>query len=100
MEDDFIGIIDFVIMKVEMYINDFGIEIEEIEIFEEYCELVEEWCEKLVEVVVEIDEEFILKYLEGEEIIEVELKEGICCVIVNVEFYLVLCGLVFKNKGV
>lgn len=42
----------------------------------------------------------MMKYFEGEEIINEELMVVICKVIINVEFYFVLCGLVFKNKGV
>ncbi|ELT8940995.1 elongation factor G [Enterococcus faecium] len=99
-EDDFTGIIDLVTMKAEMYTNDLGTEIEETEIPEEYRELAEEWREKLVEAVAETDEELTLKYLEGEEITEAELKEGIRRATVNVEFYPVLCGSAFKNKGV
>ena len=83
-----------------MYTNDLGTEIEETEIPEEYRELAEEWREKLVEAVAETDEELTLKYLEGEEITEAELKEGIRRATVNVEFYPVLCGSAFKNKGV
>ncbi|TKL11797.1 elongation factor G [Enterococcus faecium] len=99
-ENDFTGIIDLVTMKAEMYTNDLGTEIEETEIPEEYRELAEEWREKLVEAVAETDEELTLKYLEGEEITEAELKEGIRRATVNVEFYPVLCGSAFKNKGV
>ena len=99
-EDDFTGIIDLVTMKAEMYTNDLGTEIEETEIPEEYRELAEEWREKLVEAVAETDEELTLKYLEGEEITEAELKEGIRRATVNVEFYPVLCGSAFKNKGI
>ncbi|EMJ0916009.1 elongation factor G [Enterococcus faecium] len=99
-EDDFTGIVDLVTMKAEMYTNDLGTEIEETEIPEEYRELAEEWREKLVEAVAETDEELTLKYLEGEEITEAELKEGIRRATVNVEFYPVLCGSAFKNKGV
>ena len=87
-------------MKAEIYTNDLGTEIQETEIPEEYVELAEEWREKLVEAVAETDEELTLKYLEGEEITEAELKEGIRRATVNVEFYPVLCGSAFKNKGV
>ncbi|MBO0431038.1 elongation factor G [Enterococcus sp. DIV0660C] len=99
-EDDFTGIIDLVTMKAEIYTNDLGTEIEEREIPEEYLELAEEWREKLVEAVAETDEELTLKYLEGEEITEAELKEGIRRATLNVDFYPVLCGSAFKNKGV
>ena len=99
-EDDFTGIIDLVTMKAEIYTNDLGTEIEEREIPEEYRELAEEWREKLVEAVAETDEDLTLKYLEGEEITEAELKEGIRRATLNVDFYPVLCGSAFKNKGV
>ena len=99
-EDSFTGIIDLVKMKAEIYTNDLGTEIEETEIPEEYRELAEEWREKLVEAVAETDEELTMKYLEGEEITEQELKEGIRRATTAVEFYPVLCGSAFKNKGV
>ncbi|MBO1305795.1 elongation factor G [Enterococcus sp. 669A] len=99
-EDDFTGIIDLVKMKAEIYANDLGTEIEETDIPEEYKELAQEWHEKLVEAVAETDEDLTMKYLEGEEITEAELKEGIRKATVNVEFYPVLCGSAFKNKGV
>ena len=99
-EDSFTGIIDLVKMKAEIYTNDLGTEIEETEIPEDYRELAEEWHEKLVEAVAETDEELTMKYLEGEEITEQELKEGIRRATTAVEFYPVLCGSAFKNKGV
>ena len=99
-EDSFTGIIDLVKMKAEIYTNDLGTEIEETDIPEEYRELAEEWHEKLVEAVAETDEELTMKYLEGEEITEQELKEGIRRATTAVEFYPVLCGSAFKNKGV
>ena len=99
-EDDFTGIIDLVKMKAEIYTNDLGTEIQETEIPEEYKELAEEWCEKLVEAVADTDEELMMKFLEGEEITEEELKAGIRQATLTVEFFPVLCGSAFKNKGV
>src|SRR5699024_7488292 len=52
------------------------------------------------EAVAETDEDFMMKYLEGEDISEDELKAAIRKATVNVEFYPVLCGSAFKNKGV
>ena len=99
-EDDFTGIIDLVKMKAEIYTNDLGTEIQETEIPEEYKELAEEWREKLVEAVADTDEELMMKFLEGEEITEEELKAGIRQATLTVEFFPVLCGSAFKNKGV
>ena len=99
-EDNFTGIIDLIKMKAEMYTNDLGTDIREEEIPEEYVELAEEWRTKLVEAVADTDEALMEKYLEGEEISEAELKKAIRTATVNVEFYPVLCGSAFKNKGV
>lgn len=99
-EDNFTGIIDLIKMKAEMYTNDLGTDIREEDIPEEYVELAEEWRTKLVEAVADTDEALMEKYLEGEEISEAELKKAIRTATVNVEFYPVLCGSAFKNKGV
>lgn len=99
-EDDFTGIIDLVKMKAEIYTNDLGTEIKETEIPEEYVELAEEWREKLIEAVADTDEELMMKFLEGEEITEEELKAGIRQATLTVDFFPVLCGSAFKNKGV
>jgi elongation factor G len=99
-EDDFTGIIDLVKMKAEIYTNDLGTEIQETEIPEEYKELAEEWREKLVEAVADTDEDLMMKFLEGEEITDEELKVGIRNATLSVDFYPVLCGSAFKNKGV
>ncbi|WP_289015680.1 elongation factor G [uncultured Granulicatella sp.] len=99
-EDDFSGIIDLIKMKAEIYTNDLGTDIQETDIPEDLKDLAEEWREKLVEAVAETDEELMERYLEGEEISEAELKAAIRKATCAVEFYPVLCGSAFKNKGV
>lgn len=99
-EDDFSGIIDLIKMKAEIYTNDLGTDIQETEIPEDLKDLAEEWREKLVEAVAETDEELMERYLEGDEISEAELKAAIRKATCAVEFYPVLCGSAFKNKGV
>jgi elongation factor G len=99
-EDEFEAIIDLVEMNAVFYGNDLGTDIEVREIPEEYMAQAEEWREKLVEAVAELDEELMEKYLSGEEITKEELKAGIRKGTVNVEFYPVICGSAFKNKGV
>ena len=99
-EDDFTGIIDLVKMKAEIYTNDLGTDIQETDIPEEYLEAATEWRKKLIEAVVETDEELMMKYLDGEEITEEELKAGIRQATINVEFFPVMAGSAFKNKGV
>ena len=99
-EDNFTGIIDLIKMKAEIYTNDLGTDIQETEIPEDLKDLAEEWREKLVEAVAETDEELMERYLEGDEISEAELKAAIRKATCAVEFYPVLCGSAFKNKGV
>lgn len=99
-EDTFKGIIDLVEMKAEIYDNDEGTEYHEEDIPAEYLEAAEEWHTKLVEAVAETDEALMEKYLEGEEITKEELKQGIRTATCNVEFFPMLCGSAFKNKGV
>ncbi|MEG2707935.1 MAG: elongation factor G, partial [Vagococcus sp.] len=99
-EDSFTGIIDLITMKAEIYTNDLGTDIREEEIPEEYMEQAIEWREKLVEAVAETDEDLMMKYLDGEEISIEELKAGIRRATINVEFFPVMAGSAFKNKGV
>ena len=99
-EDNFTGIIDLITMKAEIYTNDLGTDIQETDIPEEYMDQAVEWREKLVEAVAETDEDLMMKYLEGEEITIEELKAGIRQATINVEFFPVMAGSAFKNKGV
>ncbi|EIJ80022.1 elongation factor G [Bacillus methanolicus PB1] len=99
-EDQFEGIIDLVEMNATFYANDLGTDITVREIPEEYKAQAEKYREKLIEAVAELDEELMEKYLGGEEITNEELKAAIRKGTINVEFYPVLCGSAFKNKGV
>ncbi|MCF6139477.1 elongation factor G [Pseudalkalibacillus berkeleyi] len=99
-EDDFEGIIDLVEMKAYFYEDDLGTRTTARDIPDEYKELADEYHGKLVEAVAELNEDLMMKYLEGEELTTEELKAGIRQGTVDVEFYPVLCGSAFKNKGV
>lgn len=99
-EDDFEGIIDLVEMNAEIYTSDDGREYEEREIPEEYRELAEKWHTNLIESIADVNEDIMEKYLEGEEISKEELKTAIRTATTNVDFFPVLCGSAFKNKGV
>nr|BAA75268.1 fus [Halalkalibacterium halodurans] len=99
-EDNFEGIIDLVDMVAYFYEDDLGTRTEAKEIPDEYKEQAQEYHEKLVEAAAELDEELMMKYLEGEELTKDELKAAIRKGTCNVEFYPVLCGSAFKNKGV
>lgn len=99
-EDNFKGIIDLVKMKAEVYEDDLGTVIDESDIPDEYKEEAEKWRTDLIEAVADTDEELMMAYLDGEEISEEKLKAAIRKATLNLEFYPVLCGSAFKNKGV
>jgi elongation factor G len=99
-EDEFEAIIDLVEMRAIFYGNDLGTEITVGDIPEEYMAQAEEYREKLIEAVAELDEELMEKYLGGEELTIEEIKAAIRKGTTNVEFYPVICGSAFKNKGV
>lgn len=98
-EDQFEGIIDLVENVAYFYEDDLGTRSDAQEIPAEYKDKAEE-LHDLIEAVAELDEELMEKYLEGEEITIPELKGAIRKGTLNVEFYPVLVGSAFKNKGV
>ncbi|GEN46903.1 elongation factor G [Alkalibacillus haloalkaliphilus] len=99
-EDDFEGIIDLVEMKAYFYGDDLGNKITTEDIPDDYKDQAEEYRTRLVEAIAELDEDLMEKYLEGEEFTNDELKTAIRRATCDVEFYPVLVGSAFKNKGV
>ncbi|MGX7112432.1 elongation factor G [Gemella cuniculi] len=99
-EDLFEGVIDLVEMKAIYNEGSVGENLVEKEIPAEYQEQAEEYREKLIEAVAEFDEDFMEKYLGGEEITVEELKDAIRKATLSVEFFPVVCGSAFKYKGV
>ena len=99
-EDIFVGIIDLVEMKAEIYKDDLGKEFEKTDIPEELSDLAEEWRETLLEAVAELDEELMMKFLEGEEITMKEIKTVIRKATIAGEMIPVTCGSAYRNKGV
>ncbi|WP_102029406.1 elongation factor G [Salirhabdus sp. Marseille-P4669] len=99
-EDQFEGIIDLITMEAYFYEDDLGTRTESKPIPDEYKDKAEELRNQLVEAVAEVDEELMMKYLEGEEISVDELNAAIRKATLAVEFYPVFCGSAFKNKGV
>jgi len=99
-EDQFRGMIDLVTMKAYIYEDDMGEKIKEIPIPNDLVDEAEAARTELIEAIAELDEEIMVKYLEGEEITVDELKSAIRKATINVQFFPVLCGSAFKNKGV
>ena len=99
-ESEFRGIVDLVRMRAKIYQDDLGQNIEDTEIPAEYLEQAQEYRAKLVEAVAEIDETLLEKYMEGEEITETEIKQGLRKGTLDKTIIPMLCGAAFKNKGV
>ena len=99
-EDTFVGIIDLVEMKAEIYKDDLGKEYEMTDIPDDLMDLANEWREKLLESVAEADEELMMKFLEGEEITKAEIKKVIRTATIAGEMIPVTCGSAYRNKGV
>ncbi len=99
-ESTFTGIVDIIERKAEIYTNDLGTEIQESEVPEDLKELCEEYRAKLLEYLADYDEDMMMMVLEGEEpeipMIKSVLRKAVCAG----DFFPVLCGSAYKNKGV
>ena len=100
-ENQFVGIIDLITMKAEVYDRDvLGTEFDIVDIPEDMLEEAQVWHDKLVESVAECDEELMMKYLEGEEITIDEIKTTIRKETLKGEMFPMFCGSAYKNKGI
>ncbi len=99
-EDNFKGIIDLVHQKAYIFTDDMGTNVLEQDIPADMLEKAHQYREKMLEILSDTDEEIMLKYLEGEDIPESELRLAIRKACVEVEITPVLCGSSYKNKGV
>ncbi|TDI17000.1 MAG: elongation factor G [Acidobacteria bacterium] len=100
-EENFQGVIDLITMKAIVYeMETLGAEYTEQEIPDEYVKEAEEWREKMVEMVVETDDELLEQYLSGKVIEAEALQEGLRKGTCDLKFTPCVCGSAFKNKGV
>jgi len=101
-EDNFEGVVDLFEMKAYIWKGDeLGAKYDVTDdIPEDVRPVAEEWREKMIEAIVETDEELMEKYLEGEEISVDQLKKALRKATINRELVPMLCGSAFKNKGV
>ena len=99
-EENFMGIVDLVQMKAFKYYDDLGNDIRQEDIPADLVDKAEQYREALLEAISEFDEEIMMKYLEGEEISEEEIKSAIRIATTEVKIIPVLCGTAYKNKGV
>ena len=100
-ESEFKGIVDLVTMTAVKYIEGNPDEkYEEIEIPADIRDDVEYYRDELISAVADYDDELMMTYLEGEEVSVELLKRAIRKATLSVEFFPVLCGTAFKNKGI
>ena len=99
-EDTFKGIIDLVKMEAIVYEDDLGKVEDEVAIPDDMKDQAEEYREILLEALSELDDDFMEKYLGGEEITEDEIKAVIRKGTVSCKLCPVTCGTSYRNKGV
>ncbi len=100
-EEKFEGVIDLVRMKA-IYWDDAtqGMKFELRDIPDNLLAEAKEWREKMVESAAEASDDMMNKYLEGIELTEAEIKQGLRIRTIATEIIPMLCGSAFKNKGV
>ena len=100
-EEDFKGVIDLVKNKAILWSEaDQGMSFEYADVPEDMVEQVAEMREFMIEAAAEANDEFMEKYLDGGELSEEEIKQGIRARTLANEIIPVLGGSAFKNKGV
>ena len=98
-EQFFEGYIDLVTKKAYKYDGTEKQELTEMEIPADMVQKTEEYRTKLIEAVADFDEELMMKYLDGGEITEEELKAAIRKATLSVGFFPVLCADALGDKG-
>lgn len=101
-EDKFKGVIDLIDMKLLLWADDskMGDNYSTLEIPAEYESEVKEYRSKIVEKIVELDDELIEPFLDGQEITVQQLKTSLRKSVLALKAFPVLCGSAFKNKGI
>ena len=97
--ETFEGVIDLITMKALYYKDEEGKVIEEKEIPADLVEKANEYRAKMVETAAEQDDELMMKYLDGEELTETEIRKGLRTATLSNNATLVCCGSAYKNKG-
>jgi len=98
-ESSFIGVVDLIREKAIIWEDDLGKEPRETEIPVDMHPQVEQSRERMIEQVAETDDELTLKYLDGSEITEDELKAALRRAVIAGKATPVYCGSSLRNKG-
>ena len=99
-ESEFSGYIDLITKKAYKYDGTEQEMLEEIEIPSDMIEKVEEYRTLLIESVADFDEELMMKYLDGAELTDEEIKAAIRTATLTAEFHPVLCADALSDKGI
>jgi elongation factor G len=100
LEGGFRGLVDLIENNVHIYTDDLGTTMDTAEVPSEIADEVRTQREKMIELIVESDDELTLRYLEGEEITPDELMAALRRATIESRLVPVLCGSSLKNKGV
>jgi elongation factor G len=100
LESNLRGVIDIIERKATIYHDDKGLNFEETDVPEEYKEKIETLRAELIEKLAQFDDEFMMKVLEGEEPTIAEIKAVCRKAVLSCEFFPVMCGSSYKNKGI
>ncbi|HIW04945.1 MAG TPA: elongation factor G [Firmicutes bacterium] len=100
--DSFVGVVDLITMKADIYTDDLGTTMEEDDIPPELIDQAKEWRAKLLETVAESDDALMERYFEneGEDFTPEEIIAALRKLTVSMKVNPVICGSSFKNKGV
>src|SRR5262245_32858608 len=99
-EDRFRGIVDLMVNKAVLYLDDQGKREDLNEIPADVAERAEQLRQEMIEAIAETDDELTLLYLEGEELGVEELQRALRKATIEGKLVPVLCGAALKNKGV
>ena len=99
-EDNFQGIVDLIKMKAFIHKDDLGKEIEEREIPDDLKEKAEKYRNEMIEAAAEADDDLMMKYLDGGELTEDEIRTGLRKGTIANTIVPVTCGSSYKNRGV
>ena len=99
-EAGFVGLVDLVKMKAEIYADELGTVMDETEIPADLVEMAEEYRGRMVEAAAEADDELMMKYLDEGELTIDEIRYGIRKATIDNKMTPVLCGTSYRNKGV
>ena len=99
-EAGFVGLVDLVKMKAEIYADELGTVMDETDIPADLVEMAEEYRSRMVEAAAEADDELMMKYLDEGELTVDEIRYGIRKATIDNKMTPVLCGTSYRNKGV